>query len=93
MCNWHVPVCATCRIDMHPGKTGISFVEQTGEGIDARPYKIWSADMWECPECGARVVVGFGRTAHTTYHEDTFNTILEQVKQFDDTIIEKRRYE
>lgn len=28
---------------------------------DGAPYKLWDADLWECVECGAEIVAGFGR--------------------------------
>jgi len=28
---------------------------------DGAPYKLWSADLWACPTCGAEVITGFGR--------------------------------
>ena len=33
-------------------------VEEVTE--DGEPYKLWSADRYACPECGASVIVGFG---------------------------------
>jgi hypothetical protein len=28
---------------------------------DGAPYKLWDADLMECPECGVTVIAGFGR--------------------------------
>jgi hypothetical protein len=27
---------------------------------DGAPYKLWDADVWECPDCGSEVIAGFG---------------------------------
>lgn len=28
---------------------------------DGEPYKLWDADLYECQECGAQIITGFGR--------------------------------
>jgi len=37
---------------MRPKKNGTSFVEMAQD----RPYKLWSADLCECQDCGAQVL-------------------------------------
>lgn len=41
---------------------------------NGEPYKLWDADLWECPECGSQVITGFGARSiaehwHPTYAE------------------------
>lgn len=59
--------CATCHRFFRVIKTGVFFEEgmpvaEPGLGDDGRsktgwvPYKLWAADLAECPECGARVL-------------------------------------
>jgi hypothetical protein len=100
MCNWHVPVCVSCRISMHPKKNGVAYVEthefdaKTNIGIErkeVKPYKIWEADMWACQKCGVSVLIGFGKTPYAFYYEETFNEVLENVKRLPFTIIEQNK--
>jgi hypothetical protein len=45
-------VCANCNRAMRPKKNGTAFIEMA----QARPYKLWMADLWECQDCGAQVL-------------------------------------
>ena len=51
------PVCVTCHIFMRCHKNGRA-VEVLSDG---EPYQIWHGDEWWCDECGAKIMVGFGR--------------------------------
>ena len=50
-------VCGCGRI-MFAKKNSVT-VEETLE--DGSPYKLWSADLYACIECGAQVITGFAR--------------------------------
>jgi len=39
-------------------KNGVTVEELQGDGT---AYRLWDADLVECPECGVRVISGFGR--------------------------------
>jgi hypothetical protein len=28
---------------------------------DGSSYKLWDADLWQCPECGVEIIAGFGK--------------------------------
>lgn len=45
-------VCAKCNRAMRPKKNGVAFIEMAED----RPYKLWSADLWECQDCLAQVL-------------------------------------
>ena len=45
------PVCAACALEMVCARNG--FAVQLGS-------RVWNGDRYECPGCGASVVVGFG---------------------------------
>ena len=36
------------------------------------PYKLWSADLWECEGCGAQILVGFGEAPIAEHYQDGF---------------------
>jgi len=47
-----------CGRFMRVKRNGVSVEQQLEDGS---PYKLWDADLWECPECSAEVIGGFGR--------------------------------
>jgi hypothetical protein len=70
------PICLPCHRFFRPKKTGLMFTEgmprpQEEETRAApignrdpsqwEPYKVWSGDLWECPDCHAEIIVGTGR--------------------------------
>lgn len=84
------PVCVRCRRFFRMRRSGFYFVEgmPTGPGRaepgDAeptkwKPYKIWSADRWECDGCGAAILSGFGGSPIAVQHEAGF---AKAVKDF-----------
>src|SRR5262245_12214158 len=46
-----------CGRFMRPKQNSIT-VEELFE--DGTGYKLWDADLWACPECGAELITGFG---------------------------------
>ena len=64
------PVCVPCQRFMRMRRQGYYFLEGMPRVAGAqpglrepeawRPYKLWAADLWECPDCGAQVLTGFG---------------------------------
>lgn len=39
---------------------------------DGSPYKLWNADLFECPECGVEVIAGFGRAPIAEHYQPTY---------------------
>ncbi len=52
------PVCVKCECDLKPEQNGVYCVETAG--TERRPYKVWHADLWKCPNCGIEIVSGYG---------------------------------
>lgn len=46
---------------------------------DGSPYKLWDADLWECPECGVEVISGFGRAPLAEHYQPTYTTQRERL--------------
>ena len=42
------------------------------------PYKLWTGDLWECPDCRHQLVSGTGREPILEHYQDGF---AERVKQ------------
>lgn len=51
--------CVKCEIEMSPKKNDVPFLETTG--LEKKPYRLWSADLWWCELCGAQVVHGYSK--------------------------------
>ena len=50
-------VCTKCNVALKPETNGVA-VAETFQG-DTKIYKIWHADLWACPGCGMKVILGF----------------------------------
>ncbi len=64
-----MPSCLDCRREMRVEKNDQRVIEHTE---DHKPYKIWSGDTWECPECHIRVVVNYGSTPVSEHFKPEF---------------------
>ena len=42
---------------------GVYLEERTTHHGESAPYKLWHADLLECPTCGHEIVAGFGKDA------------------------------
>jgi hypothetical protein len=52
------PICVRCRREMAPGVNEF-LVKDKAVGNSPSTYRF--GDLFECPDCGAQVVVGFGK--------------------------------
>ena len=68
-------ICINCNIKMDFPRSGIHVLETYEDGN--KPYKVWSADYYECPKCGHRVATGFGQSPIGQDFEEDFE---EKVK-------------
>ena len=65
------PVCAKCKVEYFVKKQGVYVVSM---------YKIYHADLWECPGCGHQIIGGFGDGALAEHYESSFENILSNVR-------------
>lgn len=70
-------VCGCSRI-MRVKKNGITVEETTESG---EPYRLWSADLWACPNCGIEVISGFGRHPVAEGYEGRYTAVRAQLDQ------------
>lgn len=68
--------CVGCKTYFRPRKNDIRVLETYG---DDKPYKVWCADLWECPDCGTQLIAGYGSSAISVKHESDFQFFLNQV--------------
>ena len=72
--------CVQCLTLLRPRKNDVCVHITTSDGL---PYQLWQADLWECPDCGNQVLLGFGRCAWSEHYENDF---AKHVKSADYTI-------
>lgn len=83
------PICVPCQRFMHPKKNGFAFIEGMPKpgcsqsdivGVRSpgswQPYKVWSGDLWDCPDCGAEVIVGCGLRPLAEHYQDDFGDVM-----------------
>ena len=70
-------VCLKCQKQYKVKKAGVWVIEMADFG----PYKIWMADLKECPICHHEVISGFAQHAVTEHYQSGFNEVLEQAKK------------
>ena len=71
-------LCTKCSVKFKPCRSGVSVVEMFGR--PPQPYKIWDADLWQCPGCGTQIVAGFASAA-TEHYEQNFPDMLTRVQE------------
>ncbi len=53
-------VCIHCQTELRKSNLGTLVIETADMGEpDPSPYKVWSADTFQCPGCGFEVVADF----------------------------------
>ena len=75
MANSHTRVCVTCQLEYQVEKQGIYVIEVASFGA----YKIWHADLHQCPKCGHRIIAGFADCAISEHYKDGFGELLKDV--------------
>ena len=70
---------ACCGAFMTVKTQGISVLELASFG----PYKLWSADAYECKICGTVVAAGFAERAYAEHYQPDFQMQLERAKASD----------
>lgn len=69
--------CVQCNAWMRPRKNGVVVLETFDDGI--KPYKIWQADLWECPSCARQTISGFAFNAISEHFMPDFDKYLKLV--------------
>lgn len=69
-CQQH-PMCSVAAVDfMRVVKNSVT-VEELFEDGDG--YKLWDADLWQCPDCGVQVITGFAREPLAEHWQPTYH--------------------
>jgi hypothetical protein len=84
----HRPVCVKCETEMEPEKNGVGVLDHASFG----PYKIWMADMWQCPVCKVQIVIGFGHGPLAEHYEEEFTSHVDTFRQPGELLINNKEY-
>lgn len=72
-------VCVGCRRFLKIKKNDVSVEEGMPNGTGGwQPYKLWCADLYECPGCGFELITGFGREAVAEHFMKNYATWRER---------------
>lgn len=63
-------LCVNCNSKMEHQRSGVNVLETYEDGV--KPYKVWSADYYECLVCGHKIVTGFGANAFSHEYDNNF---------------------
>ena len=61
--------CANCKVFMKTKAIGV-IVEETMD--DGKPYKLWSADLFECPSCMTQIITRFATNPIAEHFEERY---------------------
>jgi len=69
--------CVSCQTYLATRKCGVVVLETFDDG---RPYKVWRADLLECPDCGFQIITGYAAQPLAEQHEPGFDSELQRVQ-------------
>ena len=70
-------ICVKCGKELKCKKNEVVVEELAGNDS----YRIWEADLWECPKCGTEIIAGFGLEPITEHFEKDYRKILAQLRE------------
>ncbi len=68
--------CVPCKTMLRPRKNDVCVHITDNDGSN---WKLWQADLWECPDCGHQSLLGFGQQAWAEHYQDDFAKHLKGV--------------
>ncbi len=69
--------CVPCATYLRPRKNGVIVLETFEDGHT--PYKIWMADLFECPDCAHQIIDGYGVNPISEHYMDDFEKQMTYV--------------
>src|SRR5437016_290576 len=78
-------ICVKCQRFFRVKKNGVKVEElrprssesKPGKPEEWAPYKLWYADLYECPGCGFETIGGFGMEPIVEHYEDRYSAVRE----------------
>ena len=82
------PICIPCQRFFRCIKNDFPFIEgmQAVDGAVAgkskpenwKPYKLWHGDKWQCPDCGAVIIVGVAMMPLAEHFQPRFDELCNR---------------
>ena len=69
-------LCIKCKVNYKTVKTGVDVEETASFGS----YKLWEADLKQCPKCGHQIVSGFARDNYAEHYQEDYLVKLEKAR-------------
>ena len=66
--------CVACQTYLRPRKNEIYVLIEN----DDVAHAVWCADLWECPDCGTQVILGYGQQPVSKNYKDDFEYYVEK---------------
>jgi DNA-directed RNA polymerase subunit RPC12/RpoP len=78
-------ICVTCQTEFILFEKGVNVIEMFLK--PPRPYKIWRADLYKCPGCGAEIINGFALGPSAIHSDEDFKEIYKSVLEEENAIV------
>lgn len=78
-------VCVKCEVELKIARSGVKVLEMFQHNTSI--YKVWDADLWECPHCGLGVVLGFAQYPLMEHYQGDIYAFVEKLKAAGNIII------
>ena len=70
-------LCIKCKVSYVTIKQGVT-VEETA---DFGSYKLYEADLKECPKCKNRIIAGFAKEHFAEHYQEGYKEALKKMKE------------
>jgi len=70
-------ICLKCNLAYITKKQGVT-IEETA---DFGSYKLWEADLKECPKCKHQIVSGFANKSFVEHYQEGYKEALKKMKE------------
>jgi len=78
-------VCVNCEVELKPEENGIVVAEMFQE--NTKIYKLWYADLWKCPLCDYKIILGFGNNPFMEHFQGDCESRVDELLLEGKTII------
>ena len=78
-------VCVKCEVELKPRTNGVLIQEMFQN--NTKTYKLWMADLWQCPKCLTQIVAGFANHPLMEHFQGDIESEVQRRRDLGYTII------